>query len=399
MQRPDEGLIHTWLDGELDAAEAARVEALVRDDPEWAAAAAEARGLIAASARIVGALDHVPANVIPKTASGSSASNVGDTSIAGGIGPASRRIPWWTMRVAALLVVAVGTALVVSRSPDDLATPGSEMKSASADAGAATALAQPNASGTVGAAGQELERAEPARQLADDRAAAAKLKDSPQSPTAPTATSGDRAAPEPQTRNEADALGRTANAPQPSAAMGLRVAPTVAMSGAAAPARDESRRDRMAADQRVASMMLADSAAKVEAVTAAVAGAEQKKPAEAANVAKTVLGGAAGSAASSSAGRADAAAERIQEITTSPIQECFRETPVNTAGPATIHRVDRTSDSTARFAAAAGVSSQSRSLRENTAAPQMTVRGDTLVLGTAPDGRRRIALRITCPLP
>ncbi|HVZ48875.1 MAG TPA: zf-HC2 domain-containing protein, partial [Gemmatimonadaceae bacterium] len=66
MSHPDEGLIHAWLDGELDAAEAARVEALVRDDPGWAAAAAEARGLIAASGRIVGALDDVPANVVPK---------------------------------------------------------------------------------------------------------------------------------------------------------------------------------------------------------------------------------------------------------------------------------------------------------------------------------------------
>jgi hypothetical protein len=66
MSRPDEGLIHTWLDGELDAVEAARVEALVKSDPAWAAAAAEARGFVAATARIVSALDDVPANVVPK---------------------------------------------------------------------------------------------------------------------------------------------------------------------------------------------------------------------------------------------------------------------------------------------------------------------------------------------
>ena len=50
MSRPDEGMIHAWLDRELDAADAARIEALVRDDAEWAAAAAAARGFIAASA-------------------------------------------------------------------------------------------------------------------------------------------------------------------------------------------------------------------------------------------------------------------------------------------------------------------------------------------------------------
>ena len=58
MPHPDEGLIHAWLDGELDAAESARIEALVRSDPEWASAAAEARGLAAASARIIAAAAH-----------------------------------------------------------------------------------------------------------------------------------------------------------------------------------------------------------------------------------------------------------------------------------------------------------------------------------------------------
>ena len=96
MPRPDEGLIHAWLDGELDAVESARVESLVANDAEWAAAAAEARGLIAASSRIVGALDHVPAGVIP----------VAD-------GRSSRRAArWWMARVAALLVVVASASVV-----------------------------------------------------------------------------------------------------------------------------------------------------------------------------------------------------------------------------------------------------------------------------------------------
>lgn len=64
--RPDEGLIHAWLDGELGAEEAARVERLVAEDAEWGAATAEARGLVAASTRILGALDVVAGDVIPR---------------------------------------------------------------------------------------------------------------------------------------------------------------------------------------------------------------------------------------------------------------------------------------------------------------------------------------------
>jgi hypothetical protein len=102
MPHPDEGLIHAWLDGELDAAEAARIEALVASDPEWAAAAAEARGLLAASSRIVASLDRVPANVIP---------------IAAAAPPrAGRR---WLLRAAAVLVLIGGSAVVLNRASID----------------------------------------------------------------------------------------------------------------------------------------------------------------------------------------------------------------------------------------------------------------------------------------
>jgi hypothetical protein len=105
MPHPDEGLIHAWLDGELDAAEAAQVEALVASDPEWTAAAAEARGLIAASARIAGSLDRVPANVIPKAVSAPSRA------------PQARNR--WMLRAAAVLVLIGGSAVVLNRSSVD----------------------------------------------------------------------------------------------------------------------------------------------------------------------------------------------------------------------------------------------------------------------------------------
>ena len=65
MQHPDEGTIHAWLDGALSPEESASLEAHAATCAECSAAIAEARGLIAASTRIVSALDIVPGGVIP----------------------------------------------------------------------------------------------------------------------------------------------------------------------------------------------------------------------------------------------------------------------------------------------------------------------------------------------
>lgn len=101
MPRPDEGLIHAWLDGQLPPDDAAHIEKLAATDPEWAAAVAEARGLVAASSRILSALDRVPAGVVPK-------------------GTASRttRMPWWTKIAAAVVVVAGGSVMVMQNAPE-----------------------------------------------------------------------------------------------------------------------------------------------------------------------------------------------------------------------------------------------------------------------------------------
>lgn len=95
MQHPDEGTIHSWLDGALSAEEAARVEAHVKDCPECAAAVAEARGFIAASSRILTALDNAPRGVIPAVA------------------PKKRVDPMLWRVAATLLVVAGGTFAVL----------------------------------------------------------------------------------------------------------------------------------------------------------------------------------------------------------------------------------------------------------------------------------------------
>ena len=101
MQHPEEGTIHAWLDGALDAEESARLERHVQSCTECAAAVAEARGLIAASSRIVSHLDSVPANVLPAK-------------------PAKRKSIWlrsaWPSAIAATLIIGIG--LVNSREKE-----------------------------------------------------------------------------------------------------------------------------------------------------------------------------------------------------------------------------------------------------------------------------------------
>jgi hypothetical protein len=105
MQHPDEGTIHSWLDGALSADEAARIEEHVKACPECAVAVAEARGFIAASSRILTALDNAPRGVIPAAAP-------------------KKRIDPMVWRVAAtVLVVAAGTFVVVrDRGSDEQPT-------------------------------------------------------------------------------------------------------------------------------------------------------------------------------------------------------------------------------------------------------------------------------------
>lgn len=130
MQHLDEGTIHSWLDGALSADEAARVEAHVKECPQCAAAVAEARGFIAASSRILTALDNAPRGVIPVAAP-------------------KKRIDPIVWRVAAtLLVVAAGTLVVVrNRGSND------QPMSAANDKATLTSQRTPVAEGTVAATG------------------------------------------------------------------------------------------------------------------------------------------------------------------------------------------------------------------------------------------------------
>lgn len=102
MQHPDEGTIHSWLDEALSAEESAGVESHVAGCEQCKAAVAEARGFIAASTRILTALDDVPGGVIPAAAA----------AVPAPVRKRDLRVLW---RAAAAVLVVAGGSLVVLR--------------------------------------------------------------------------------------------------------------------------------------------------------------------------------------------------------------------------------------------------------------------------------------------
>ena len=100
---PDEGTIHAWLDGELNMAEAARLEAHVATCDSCRVRVAEARGLVAGASRVVSLLDDAPAPLIRQATLAV---------------PRQGASLWRTLRVtpsrasiAAMLIVAIGLVL------------------------------------------------------------------------------------------------------------------------------------------------------------------------------------------------------------------------------------------------------------------------------------------------
>ena len=129
MPHPDEGTIHAWLDGELSLDEGAALEEHLGTCDECVAHVAEARGLIAGSARIMGILDDVPGGVIPATTGRASGmTSLGEMLTAKtGEGPSvellapeavavkAARRPWWMsnqVRAAAAVLLVVGGVFV-----------------------------------------------------------------------------------------------------------------------------------------------------------------------------------------------------------------------------------------------------------------------------------------------
>jgi hypothetical protein len=135
MQHLDEGTIHAWLDGALATSEAEQVAKHAAECATCAAAVAEARGIIAGSARIVAALDDVPGGVIPGRATP----------------PASGSSAWRRLRLtpgraalAATILLAVSTTLTL-RSPSTPTSKTDSIITATAAKAVAPATALPAA--------------------------------------------------------------------------------------------------------------------------------------------------------------------------------------------------------------------------------------------------------------
>jgi hypothetical protein len=143
----DEGRIHAWLDGALPPDESARVESLATACTECAALVAEARGLVAASSRILSSLDAVPGGVIPGVESGTDQL----AALRARRRETSRR--WWTDRrfvAAASLVFVAGVSSLVWRSASNNTMPSESERDAfvaqpSTDTALPTATAPANA--------------------------------------------------------------------------------------------------------------------------------------------------------------------------------------------------------------------------------------------------------------
>jgi hypothetical protein len=126
----DEGTAHAWLDGALAPDEAARAAAHVAGCAACAALVAEAQGLLAGASRILGALDEVPGDVVPRDAARRpTAARDAALGAALAAAAAERRTPkarraWYAgvpLRAAAAVLLVAGLGTVVVRSSDRIA--------------------------------------------------------------------------------------------------------------------------------------------------------------------------------------------------------------------------------------------------------------------------------------
>lgn len=281
---PDEGLIHEWLDGQLDADTSAHLDTLVQRSPEFAARVAEARGFVAASSRILSALDEVPAGVLPRPQTPAA-----DTGVRSIVSARARRrtFTWqrWASAAAVLLVAVTGTMLWQR-------TPASDTVSGAADRTGMRAVA---AVGT------------PSAEVASDMAAAAAA--APRTP----ALSAD-AGPNAPTPAAPPAVAAREAAP-PAASARAAAPPAPAAPASIAPAADAVLSAQLARSGRVAAAEMASAEGASFNVTAKSAAAA---PAAAPAETRALLGADAMRAAPANAAVArslSASPETVTELT------------------------------------------------------------------------------------
>ncbi|MDQ3081448.1 MAG: zf-HC2 domain-containing protein [Gemmatimonadota bacterium] len=165
MQHPDEGMIHAWIDGALMAEEAASLESHAAQCDQCAAAIAEARGLVAASSRILLALDDVPAGVIPL--------------------PVPKARAWYArndLRAAAAVLFVASASLVVARGRQEVSLRTNYVASLSMDTAAPTSASSIATTSTASAEARTMAAApardmQPESQMARQRAGTEVIRD------------------------------------------------------------------------------------------------------------------------------------------------------------------------------------------------------------------------------
>jgi hypothetical protein len=204
MTHIDEGTIHAWLDGQLDATRAREVETHVASCAQCSDAVAEARGLIAGSSRVLLALDDVPGGVVPATSKAAP--------------PKPPRRKWqaakWVTSVSALAAAVIVAVVLRQSSQSETANVAiHDSNRTSPVAAAAPAAGETSTASTAPATLRSAGPAEPARVATQQLA------------HADTRTSGRIAAAQPRALNDALAQ-RGAVAGGFSAASGAGVAST-----------------------------------------------------------------------------------------------------------------------------------------------------------------------------
>ena len=153
MQHPDEGTIHAWLDGALPTPEARALEEHVAGCAACAAAVAEARGLLAASSRILSALDSVPGGVLPAASPETRPGALGIAGVTRGrTAPSRWRATPWRAAAAIVLVGSVSWLATRPGVQKDAAVQGSSTRDTIAQAAEVRGGSTPDTMAQAGAA-------------------------------------------------------------------------------------------------------------------------------------------------------------------------------------------------------------------------------------------------------
>lgn len=306
MQHPDEGVIHAWIDGALDREAARELEAHLAECADCARVAAEARGLVAASSRILTALDNVPGDVIPAARPA--------------MKPPQRVRPWatpfWMRTAASVLIVAGISALFVTGKLNSPEWKRGDIPAVSSEALPPMKQAAITVDTIASAPVSVLASAPPAARQAS-------------APAAPVA------APQPfSARGGVSSSGRQ-NVTTGSSAKDV---------SAAMASKEQDFSDKLAREERIAEADQAQKSLEKKAVVAAAPPTEPVRRDAAANTAADVRGVL--SAAQTSAGRAAAGSSRSGQSAATPSMTA--PTAQSMAAPSEIRRELTTSTARAR---------------------------------------------------